>query len=111
MAHNEVIDEVIDHLYPGIRRYIDNHIEPGSFLRSVLENDLRGACARAADVGMRWALYEVVTYLDIYAPEECWGSAKKVELWLETALQKEDRLRVENAPPAVPLFANSKTGL
>jgi len=72
----------IDHLMPGLQRYFDHHIETGSFLRSVLENDLRSACARAADVGTRWALFELVTYIELSAPEECWGSPEKVKAWL-----------------------------
>jgi hypothetical protein len=72
----------IEHLTPGIRRYVDNHIETGSFLRAVLENDLRGACARAADIGTRWALFELVTYLEASIPPECWGSPERVQQWI-----------------------------
>jgi hypothetical protein len=72
----------IDHLIPGLNRYFNDHIETGGFLRSVLENDLRGACARAADVGTRWALFELVTYIELMAPAECWGSPEKVKAWL-----------------------------
>jgi hypothetical protein len=74
--------EPIDHLLPGIRRYVDHHIETGSFLRSVLSNDLRGACQLAADVGTRWALFELVTYLEEEIPPECWGSPERVAAWL-----------------------------
>jgi hypothetical protein len=71
----------IDHLIPGLNRYFTDHIETGSFLRAVLENDLRGACARA-DVVTRWALFQVVTYIELMAPKECWGSPEKVKAWL-----------------------------
>jgi hypothetical protein len=45
MEHNKVdVDIGIDHLVPGLQRYFSDHIETGSFLRAVLENDLCEAC-------------------------------------------------------------------
>jgi hypothetical protein len=73
--------EAIDHLIPGLNRYFTDHIETGSFLRSVLENDLRNACARA-DTETGLCLPVLLEYLEIMAPAECWGSPEKVKAWL-----------------------------
>jgi hypothetical protein len=81
MANGNSVE--IDHLIHGLTRYFVDHLETGSFLRAVLENDLRGACARAADQGTRSALADVVTYIELMAPAECWGSPEKVKAWLD----------------------------
>lgn len=39
--------EIAEHLQPGLERYLVQHMEPGQFLCSVLDNDLRGAVLRA----------------------------------------------------------------
>jgi len=70
------------HLHGGIVRYIAQNIEPGSFLRAVLENDLKGACARA-DEDSKAALWDIVGFLYNYAPMGCWGSPDKVSRWIE----------------------------
>jgi hypothetical protein len=72
--------EAIAHLIPGLRRYIEDHIETGSFLRAVLSNDLREACARY--VGTDWVMSDLVNYIELNAPEACWGSPEKVMHWL-----------------------------
>lgn len=65
----------------GLIRYIEHRIEPGSFLHSVLENDLKEACARADSINRR-KLFEYVEWLYNEAPHECWGSPEKVSKWL-----------------------------
>jgi hypothetical protein len=71
----------IDHLIPGIRRYVGCHIQTGSFLRAVLENDLREACARY--IGTHFMLADLVAYIELNVPEESWGSPEKVKAWLD----------------------------
>lgn len=68
-------------LQDGVKLYIDHGIEPGSFLRSVLENDLREACARADHIN-RHRLFEIVQCLWNEIPAECWGSPEKVNRWI-----------------------------
>jgi len=68
-------------LAEGMRRYIEERIEPGSFLFAVLQNDLTEACAHA-DYGNRLRLFDLVSWLYNEAPRTCWGSPAKVEIWL-----------------------------
>ena len=65
----------------GITAYVEHHRPPGGFLRAVLENDLREAFGRADSENTR-AMGEIVAYLYNHVPSLCWGSAAKVEAWL-----------------------------
>ena len=76
------------HTLPGLRLYVEQHIEPGSFLRAVLENNLREAFGRADHIN-RYALFDIVAYCYNEIPSECWGSPEKVEEWL-TPQEKAD---------------------
>jgi len=73
--------EAIDKLIPGLDRYFLDHVETGGFLRCVLENNLREACAHA-DPLSRSVLADVVDYIELMGPAESWGSPEKVKAWL-----------------------------
>lgn len=66
----------------GILHYWREQIPTGSFLRAVLENDLRGAFQRA-DLECRQNLFWICCYLWNEVPAACWGSPQKVKDWLE----------------------------
>jgi hypothetical protein len=78
----ELRDRVPSHTIGGLDRYVEHHIEPGSFLRCVLENDLRGAMGHADSIN-RFALFDIVAYVYNCCPYDCWGSREAVEKWLE----------------------------
>ena len=65
----------------GMRRYIEERIPTGSFLRAVLENDLYSA-ARRADLESRRDLYDLCMWLQWNAPKACFGSKQAVAEWL-----------------------------
>ena len=66
----------------GIKRYIEDRIQPGGFLTAVLENNLTKSFG-SADEDNRKALYEIVGYCYGMLPFSCWGSPEKVEKWLK----------------------------
>ena len=66
----------------GIRRYIDERIRPGEFLRAVISNDLKNAVAMADDENIL-NLPAYVAYFYMEAPSTCWGSREKMESWLK----------------------------
>lgn len=68
-------------------RYIHDRTPTGSFLRSVLTNNLKEACGRA-DKRNQPYLCLYVQYLYNEAPGECWGSELSVQEWLN---KKEER--------------------
>ena len=74
--------EVPEYLREGIELYLTAHIPTGSFLLAVLANDLSSACDRA-DFDSRTHLWNVVFFLQNYAPVEAWGSRDKVRAWLD----------------------------
>ena len=68
--------------HEGLLMYIEHGVPTGSFLRNVLENNLRTAFA-TADEQNRRSLFQTVAFLEQYAPTACWGSEEAVSGWLE----------------------------
>lgn len=68
-------------LHAGLTEYFAARRPTGSFLRAMLENDLREACMRADDIN-RYCLVEIVQFLNAYCPGNAWGSPGVVALWL-----------------------------
>lgn len=67
----------------GIRNYVDNKVPTGSFLRAVLENNLLEAFKCADEFNIA-AMQEIVAYCYWEIPSNCWGSAEKVQDWLDS---------------------------
>ncbi len=70
-----------EHMQGAMQRYIDNGIEPGSFLLAVLCNDLAGAVGRADSVN-RARINDYVMWMHNDAPAACHGSREKVAEWI-----------------------------
>ena len=70
------------HMMDSLRRYIDDGVPTGDFLRAVLANDAANALGRA-DSNNMWILPVYFTFLYNEAPAGCWGSVEKVDAWLE----------------------------
>lgn len=75
-------DMIPAHCQGGLRRYIEEGCQTGDFLYAVLTNNLRRAVEKADDVN-RAAIASYVVFLFNAAPSQCWGSAKRVEEWIE----------------------------
>jgi hypothetical protein len=71
------------HLRDGLVRYFSDGILPGSFLQSVLCNDLREAIVHA-NQGTEHALRPLIEYLAHHVPDQAWGSRDKVLAWTTT---------------------------
>lgn len=70
----------LDDLRPGLQRWVSDSIEPGSFLRAVLKNDLIGACEMADDYNQRH-LFDIVLYCYRHLPPGSWGSQNDYFAW------------------------------
>ena len=70
------------YMQDGMRRYIVNGIEPGSFLAAVLSNDLMEALRRGDDVN-RQALPVYGMFLYNEAPCGCFGSVENYRSWIK----------------------------
>ncbi len=74
------------HMIDGLRNYFDHRLEPGHFLTAVLENDLLHAVMYADSMNL-YALPAYANWLYNEAPSHGWGSKKKVDAWLSSALR------------------------
>jgi hypothetical protein len=69
-----------EHLREGFNNWLCHGIEPGSFLRAVLTNDLVGAVVRADEVSLA-NLRPIVQFLLDQAPEGSFGSPRVLRDW------------------------------
>jgi hypothetical protein len=69
-------------MHQAVLRYIERGTEPEAFLRSIFENDfVHAACS--ADPEDQGSLLAYATFLYCDAPIACWGSASKVDSWID----------------------------
>ena len=73
----------------ALKRYVNDHIPTGDFLRAVLSNNLIESFAHADDENAR-AMHEITKYIYNMMPSRCWDSPEKVEAWLEDGDKKRD---------------------
>lgn len=71
-----------DHMRDGARMYIEDGIEPGGFLFSVLANDFKGAVGRADRIN-RNCLFAWAEWVYNEVPHQAQGSEEKVLLWIK----------------------------
>ena len=69
------------HIRPGVERFIEDGILPGSFLQAILRADLRDSCNRADHVA-KMSLPSIVLWFENFAPAPCWGSAEAMHEWI-----------------------------
>ena len=79
-----------EYMQGGLVRWLQNGIEPGSFMLAVLENNLSEACNRADDTN-RHHLYDYVYFLHNYAPIGAWGSPDNVRRWADMNLERRSK--------------------
>lgn len=72
---------VPEHMIDGLELYVFHRIEPGSFMRAVLENNLKEAFGRA-DIINREHMFEIVKFMYSHMPSQSQWSPEKVERWL-----------------------------
>ena len=71
-----------ERMMPGIKRYIENGIKPGSFLTAIIQNDLIGVC-RYADYENLRNIPAYTAYFYNECPMSCWGSPEKMKNWIK----------------------------
>lgn len=69
------------HMHEGMLRYIEHGVEPGSFLKAVLMNDMMRACEKA-DSENQDRLFDYARYLYCAAPRGSFGSPENVAEWM-----------------------------
>lgn len=81
VASNEYFN-LQEHVKREIDRFVEEGVIPGSFVKSVIINDLFGACVNDNSFTRR-GLYDTVMYLHKNSPEKCWGSEGNFWNWIE----------------------------
>lgn len=79
-------------LHGGLIRYLFHRVEPGSFLRACLENDLVEALKRADDanrIGLANLVHWMYQELPAREYKLAWGSAEIVQAWLDRKDERE----------------------
>ena len=69
-------------MMPGIKRYVEDGVNPGGFLTAVIENDLSRAVGAADDEN----LSNIPAYIGWFynqGPTGCWGSKEKMKAWIK----------------------------
>lgn len=89
-AEAELHRLVPQHLWGGLRRFLEDHVRPGSFLSAALSNDLKDAVA-TGDVQSLVGLISLVRWLGSYAPIDAWGSRDAFESWLSMNPEDEEQ--------------------
>jgi len=74
-------DRLPDHMRESTRRYIEDGLDPGGFLSSIITNNLFEAVNRADDTNTELLKFWV-NFFHSFAPAMCWGSREKYEAWL-----------------------------
>jgi len=70
-----------ERMIPSARRYIENRIDPGSFLRAIFENNFLGAFLKADSENTRdMRKFAIFLYS---LPRQYYGSAEIVDAWLK----------------------------
>lgn len=65
-----------------MKRYVEEGIPPGDFLRAVLENKLMQSFQLADDTNVE-RMWEFANFLYNELPSGCWGSVEKVVAWIQ----------------------------
>lgn len=71
-----------EHIRDAMKLYLEDGVEPGSFLTAVLSNDLRRAVLLADKTNLQH-LTNIVSYCYSCVPCISWGSPELVEAWLK----------------------------
>lgn len=70
------------HLHGGILRYVLTGVEPGSFLKNIIRNDLMGTVATASEDISIEGLRATLKWFYNETPSPCWKSANAMQAWM-----------------------------
>lgn len=73
---------ISDRMMPGIKRYIEDGIQPGRFLTAIIQNNFSEVCGQADDENIQ-NLPAYAAYFYNEAPSDCWGTKEKMTAWMD----------------------------
>lgn len=72
-----------------MRRYVNEQRVPGRFLTACLSDSASGALRHSDKEGWR-TFRAVMSFIQIYVPEEAWGSPEKVARWEDHGIEEKE---------------------
>ena len=78
-------DKIPPAVLAALTRYKDFHVNPGSFVRAVITNDLITSVQRADSKSLK-ALPQIAAWAFTELPNEAWGSCEKFAAWAENPI-------------------------
>jgi hypothetical protein len=85
------------HLRDGMQRYMEFGIEPGGFLRAVLENNFEMALSRA-DMSLERSDLDAIVFFLQTLPSDAWGSPAIVQAWIKGHEERAAQRRADFGP-------------
>lgn len=73
--------QIKESLRTGLHNYLIHNLHPGSFLTSIIANDLYGAVHSADPTQTIEIIRAVAALLNNEAPADCWGSHEAIARW------------------------------
>lgn len=90
-------DKIPEYMHDAVRRYVENGIQPGSFLEAIFSNDLKQAFWRADDTN-RYVIHAWVDFICWGVPASCQGSVENFQNWVKMGgLNGHSKREQENA--------------
>lgn len=74
--------QIPSYMMEGLTDYVKRGVPPGGFLTAVICNDLKEAVGRADEDNFH-NIQAYVGYFYNVAPAECWGSAERMNKWID----------------------------
>lgn len=74
--------DIPEHIRDGFRLYLVHGIEPGSFCRACLENDMKEAAGKADHIN-RSRIPDIAMFMVWGMPSDSQGSPEKVSAWIK----------------------------
>lgn len=84
-------DKIPENYREEMQRYVEQGLETGRFLYSILTNNFHDAVVRA-DKNNLIHLIDFAHFIYNELPTECWGNKEKVDKWIEVHIKKSSKL-------------------
>jgi len=86
----EIVFSIPPRILEAINDFVWYGVKPGSFVSSVLSNDLIDAVVYADDISLQ-AIRPICKYVYNAVPSKCWGSREKVQDYIKSCEQQTAR--------------------
>jgi len=83
------LSNIPEYMHEGIINYLFYHVEPGDFLRNLLQNNLLGTFGNADSTNSS-LIKEYILFFYKNVPIIVWGSEEKYNKWINKRKEKKE---------------------